>query len=407
MSSPAMVFDFDQKIEGSAKIKIVGVGGGGCNAVDRMIQSGLKGVEFIAVNTDAQALNHSLADIKIQIGRVETRGLGAGGTPEIGRISVEEEECKEKIINILSGADMVFIAAGMGGGTGTGASPVIAEIAKQIGALTVAVVTKPFHFEAKKRMKNAVGGIEKLREHVDTLIVIPNERLLQVVGNDTSFDSAFEIADKILYNAAKAITDLITYKGKINLDFSDVKTTMSGMGDALMGVGEGEGEHRCVQAAQSAVQNTLLENVDINGAKGVLVNFCGSSEITMFEINEAMKVINDRVGEDANVMFGLVIDPDMGDEVRVSVIATGLVKEDEIHPIPSAKRRRSEVDIDRGSFSLDSEVITEDIKLDTPKEERDFDFSFEESDITFNKSKLDSFDEIDFEQPAYMRNNKD
>ena len=309
MNSPSMVFDFDQKIEGSAKIKIVGVGGGGCNAVDRMINAGLKGVEFIAVNTDAQTLNHSLADIKIQIGREETRGLGAGGKPERGRISVEEEECKEKIINILTGADMVFIAAGMGGGTGTGASPVIAEISKEIGALTVAVVTKPFHFEAKRRMSNAEDGILKLRKHVDTLIVIPNERLLQVVGNETSFDSAFEEADKILLNAAKAITDLINYKGKINLDFSDVQTIMSDMGDALMGVGEGENEHRCVQAAQSAVQNTLLENVDINGAKGVLVNFCGSNGITMFEINEAMKVINDRVGEDANVMFGTCFRP--------------------------------------------------------------------------------------------------
>ncbi|PID26655.1 MAG: cell division protein FtsZ [Candidatus Cloacimonadota bacterium] len=405
MNNPSITFDLDQKIEGSANLKIIGVGGGGCNAVDRMITSGLKGVEFIAVNTDAQALNRSLADIKIQIGREETKGLGAGGNPEVGRISVEEEECREKIVNILTGADMVFIAAGMGGGTGTGASPVIAKISREIGALTVAVVTKPFLFEGDKRMKNTEEGIKRLREYVDTLTIIPNQRLIQVVGNDTTFNSAFREADTILYNAARAITDLINYPGVINLDFADVKATMKGMGDALMGIGEGNGEdeYRCVQATQSAIQNTLLENIDIKGAKGVLVNFFGSEGITMFEINGAMEVINDRVGENAHVMFGLVLDPEMNDKVRVAVIAAGLAS-DEDRPVPTTT-----TSIKNFSFENSKEFNFSDSSITKREfeESNEFTLDFDENEIVSSRSKLDRFDDIDFEKPAFMRNNKD
>lgn len=379
-----MVFEFDEEPRGQAKIKILGVGGAGCNAVDRMIESGLSGVEFIALNTDAQALIHSKADIKIQIGKELTKGLGAGGNPEVGMKSMEES--KEKLTSVLADTDMVFIAAGMGGGTGTGAAPVVANIAADLGALTVSVVTKPFTFEGNIRMKNASKGVDELKKHVDTLIVIPNQRLIEIIGKETTMENAFGEVDMVLYKAAKGITDLINLKGKINLDFSDVKTTMKEMGDALMGVGEAEGEHKCVEAAQSAIQSPLLENIDITGAKSVLVNICGGKDITMFEINDAMNVIYERAGSDANIIFGTVIDPEIGDKVRVTVIATGFDG--------SGVRRNSE----KAATEIPEPM---NFTMDDEEDERDAMFSTE---TIFRKENLD---EIDFEVPAYMRNNRD
>jgi cell division protein FtsZ len=318
-----MIFEFDNEIKGSAKIRVLGIGGGGCNALDSMIDMGLKGVEFIALNTDAQALQQSKANTKIQIGPNTTKGLGAGANPDIGRQAMEED--REKLVNLLTDSDMVFIAAGMGGGTGTGAAGVLAEITNELGILTVAIVTKPFKFEGPKRASNAEKGIQKLKENVDALIIIHNQRLAQSTADpNTSIKKAFLQVDEVLYKAVRGIADLITVKGLINLDFADIKTIMKGMGDAMMGVGEAEGEHACIEAAQSAIQSTLLENIDIKGAKGILVNICANEDLSLFEVDQAMELIYDAAGTtDANVIFGVVTDSDMRDKVRVTVIATG------------------------------------------------------------------------------------
>jgi len=304
-----------------AKIKVVGVGGGGGNAVNRMIQSGIKGVEFIVANTDVQAMKHSLAPTKVQLGAQLTKGLGAGANPEIGRQAALEDT--EKIIETLQGADMIFITSGMGGGTGTGAAPIIASLAAELGALTVAVVTKPFNFEGKKRRSQADHGLRALRETVDTLITIPNERLLNFVERATSLSDSFRIADDILRQAVQGISDLITVPGEINLDFADVKTIMHGMGMALMGTGLSQGEHRAVEAAQRAISSPLLEEASIEGARGVLINITGGNDMTLFEVNEAASIIQEAADEDANIIFGTVIDPKMKDEIKVTVIATG------------------------------------------------------------------------------------
>ncbi|MCA1732138.1 MAG: cell division protein FtsZ [Acidobacteria bacterium] len=304
-----------------AKIKVIGVGGGGGNAVNRMIQAGIGGIEFMVANTDVQAMRNSLAPTKLQLGEKLTKGLGAGANPEIGRQSALEDT--ERILEALSGADMIFIATGMGGGTGTGAAPIIASLAAEIGALTVAVVTKPFNFEGKKRRVQAEQGIRALRDTVDTLITIPNERLLNFVERGTSLNEAFKIADDILRQAVQGISDLITVPGEINLDFADVKTIMHGMGMALMGTGVSTGEHRAVEAAQRAISSPLLEEASIEGAKGVLINITGGPDMTLFEVNEAASIIQEAADEEANIIFGTVIDPDMGDEVKVTVIATG------------------------------------------------------------------------------------
>ncbi|MDD3044582.1 MAG: cell division protein FtsZ [Candidatus Delongbacteria bacterium] len=319
----SMVFEFDNEIKGSAKIKVIGVGGGGCNAIDNMIDLGLKGVEFIALNTDAQALQQSKANTKIQIGSQTTKGLGAGADPEIGRLAMEED--REKLTNMLSDSDMVFIAAGMGGGTGTGAAGVLAEITSGIGALTVAIVTKPFKFEGLKRTVNADKGIQKLKENVDAMIIIHNQRLVQSTTDpNTSLKKAFGQVNEVLYKAVRGIADLITCRGHINLDFADIKTTMKGMGDAMMGVGESEGEHACIEAAQTAIQSVLLENIDIKGAKGLLVNISACEELSLFEVEQAMDLIYQATGTtDVNVIFGVVTDNEMKDKVRVTVIATG------------------------------------------------------------------------------------
>lgn len=316
----AMQFMFADNSLG-AKMKVVGVGGAGGNALNWMIEAGLKNVDFIAVNTDAQALDTNSAPRKIQIGTASTRGLGAGANPAVGREAVEEN--REEIKQLLSGADMVFVTAGMGGGTGTGAAPTVAQIARECGALTVGIVTKPFSFEGKKRMAHAMEGIEELRSQVDTLIVIPNQRLISLVDRNTSLVDAFKLADNVLLHATRGISDLITEPGMVNLDFADVRTVMAAKGDALMGVGVGTGEHRAVEAAQQAISSPLLEEVSIDGARSVLVNITGGSNLTLMDVADATTVITEAAGEEAEVIFGAVIDKSIDDEVRVTVIATG------------------------------------------------------------------------------------
>ena len=307
--------------ENLAKIKVIGVGGGGGNAVNTMIASCLQGVDFINANTDAQALGVSSAPVKIQIGSQITKGLGAGSDPEIGKQSALES--RDEIRPYLEGADMIFITAGMGGGTGTGAAPVIAEIARECSILTIAVVTKPFQFEGKKRNMQAEEGIEQLREKVDTLIVVPNQRLLSLGGRNLSLLEAFKKADDILYQAVKGISDLILVPGLINLDFADVRSVMSNMGMAIMGTGIASGENRAVEAAQRAISSPLLEDNTIQGAHGILLNITGGSDMSLYEVNEASSLIQEEADEDANIIFGTVIDQNMEDEIRITVIATG------------------------------------------------------------------------------------
>jgi len=305
----------------SAKIKVIGIGGAGGNAVNTMISYNLKGVDFIAANTDAQALGASSSPIKIQIGAEVTKGLGAGSNPDVGRRSAIET--KDLLRNSVEGADMVFITAGLGGGTGTGGAPIVAEISKEMQILTVAVVTKPFLFEGKKRNQQAEAGIEELRKIVDTLIVVPNQRLLSLGGKTLSLLEAFKKADDILYHAVKGISDLIMVPGLINLDFADVRSIMSEMGMALMGTGIARGDCRAVEAAQKAISSPLLEDNTIQGAHGILLNITGGPDMTLFEINEASSLIQSEAHEDAHIIFGTVVDEDMGDEIRITVIATG------------------------------------------------------------------------------------
>ena len=308
--------------ESSAKIKVLGIGGGGGNAVDDMIRAEMQGVDFIAANTDAQTLEKSLAPLKIQLGQTLTRGLGAGGDPEVGRDATLEDA--DRLREILKGADMVFIAAGLGGGTGTGGAPIVAEISKDIGALTVAVVTKPFFFEGKRRMRQAESGIEELKKAVDTLITIPNDRLLSLDTKKTPGLETFARANEVLLYAVKGISDLIMVTGHINVDFADVRSIMSEMGMALMGTGIASGSNRAVEAAQKAISSPLLEDISIHGAKGVLINITGGADLTLHEVSEASTLIQKETHEEANIIFGAVIDEKMGDGVRVTVIATGL-----------------------------------------------------------------------------------
>lgn len=315
-----MPLDFDVEMEQFAVIKVIGIGGGGNNAINRMIEAGLRGVEFIAVNTDAQALYLSRADTKIQIGEKLTKGLGAGADPEIGMKAAEENE--EEIMKALQGADMVFVTAGMGGGTGTGGAPIVAKIARQLGSLTVGVVTKPFSFEGRKRTLQAERGIQSLKEEVDSLITIPNDRLLQVIEKNTPFNDAFRIADDILRQGVQGISDLIAVPGVINCDFADVQTVMKNTGSALMGIGKAKGDNRASEAARLAISSPLLET-SIEGAKGVLFNISGGTDLTLFEINEAAEIIHQSADMEANIIFGANIDESLNDEVRVTVIATG------------------------------------------------------------------------------------
>lgn len=303
-----------------ANIKVIGVGGGGSNAVNRMIDSGLQGVDFLVANTETQALDNSKADIKIQLGEKLTKGLGAGANPQVGEEAAQES--REEITKALSGSDMVFVTAGMGGGTGTGAAPIVAECAREMGALTVGVVTKPFTFEGKRRKNQADKGIEMLTSKVDTIIVIPNDKLLQVVDKKTPLNEAFRTADDVLRQGIKGISNLITVPGLINLDFADVKTIMTNQGEALMGIGIGEGENRAVDAAKMAINSPLLET-SIEGAKGILLNITGSGDLSLFEINEAAEIISEAADPEANIIFGSVIDENLGDRVQITVVATG------------------------------------------------------------------------------------
>jgi cell division protein FtsZ len=315
-----MAILYDNSMDTRAKIRVVGVGGGGGNAIDDMIQRGIENVEFIAVNTDAQALDRNGSSFKIQAGRNLTRGLGAGADPSVGYRAVEED--KEEIAAALSGSDMVFVTAGMGGGTGTGGAPVVANISKGTGALVVGIVTKPFHFEGKRRMAQAEEGIEELRKHVDTLIVIPNQKLLSLVDKNTPVSEAFQLANEVLYNATRGIAEIIAVPGLVNVDFADVRTIMRDMGDALMGSGIASGENRAVEAAHNAISSPLLDGVSIGGAQGVLVNITGGVNTSLVEIDEAVSIITEAAGEDANVIFGSVLDEALEDKLMVTVIAT-------------------------------------------------------------------------------------
>ncbi len=308
-----------------AVIKVVGVGGGGSNAVNHMIEAHIEGIQFLVANTDLQALKKSLAPVKLQLGAKLTKGLGAGANPEVGRDAALEDT--EKIIEALEGADMVFVTVGLGGGTGTGAAPIIASLAAELGALTVAVVTKPFPFEGRHRMRQAEAGLEELRSVVDTLITIPNERLLQTVDRKTALGNAFRHADDVLRQAVQGIADLITVPGFINVDFADVKSIMKGMGIALMGTGQASGENRALEATQSAISSPLLEEASINGARGVLVNITGGADLTLHEVDEAMRLIHDAADPDANIIFGTVPDERMENEMKITVIATGFERE--------------------------------------------------------------------------------
>jgi cell division protein FtsZ len=312
--------NFPNQLESFARIKVVGVGGGGCNAVNRMIEEGLQGVEFVAVNTDAQALMLSKASVRVRIGEKLTRGLGSGGDPETGRKATEESA--EELYSVLKGADMVFITAGMGGGTGTGGAAIVAQIAKEVGSLTIGVVTRPFTFEGSRRIQSAEAGISKLKEQADTLIVIPNDRLLQIVDKRANLQQAFRLADDVLRQGVQGISELITVPGLINLDFADVRTIMSEGGAALMAVGVGKGEDAARVAAEQAISSQLLD-ITIDGARGILFNVTGGPELTLFEVNQAAAIIKETAHPDVNLIFGAVIDPSMKDEVRITVIATG------------------------------------------------------------------------------------
>jgi cell division protein FtsZ len=324
----------DPEARRSAKIKVIGVGGGGSNAVNRMVAAGLDGVEFIVANTDSQALDQNRASVKIQIGQRLTKGLGAGADPNIGRQAALEDT--DTIIQALSGADMIFVTAGLGGGTGTGAAPVIASLASELGALTVAVVTKPFKFEGKKRAVHADEGLDVLRNCVDTVITIPNERLLGIINRKTALTDAFGLADDVLRQAIQGISDLILVPGLINLDFADVKTIMSGMGVAMMGTGVAEGENRAMDAAQKAISSPLLEDGSVNGARGVIINVTGGPDLSLMEVNDASCVIQEAAHEDADIIFGAVLDPALAGKVKITVIATGFDRVARARAVPAA-----------------------------------------------------------------------
>src|SRR3954471_9337271 len=324
----------DEEGSTGARIKVVGVGGGGSNAVNRMVRVGLDGVEFVVANTDRQALHGNAATVKLQIGSKLTKGLGAGADPNVGRQAALEDT--DKIIQALSGADMIFVTTGLGGGTGTGAAPVIASLASELGALTIGVVTKPFKFEGKKRALHAEAGLESLRDCVDTIITIPNERLLSVVDRRTTMTEAFGMADDVLRQAIQGISDLILVPGLINLDFADVKTIMSGMGVAMMGTGIADGDGRAIQAAQRAVSSPLLEDSSVNGARGVIINVTGGPDLSLMEVNEASSVIQEAAHEDANIIFGAVEDPSLAGKVKITVIATGFDRKHSTRGVPAA-----------------------------------------------------------------------
>ena len=386
------MIELDNYFDHGAKIRVVGVGGGGGNAVTSMIDKRLQGVDFFAINTDNQALERNKAPNKIQIGKNLTRGLGAGADPSIGQRAVEED--RDEIARSLAGSDMVFITAGMGGGTGTGGAPIVANIAKSIGALVVGIVTKPFTCEGKKRMTQAESGIDEMKKQVDTLIMIPNQKLLSIVERNTPLQEAFDKANDVLYNATRGISELITTPGLINVDFADVRTIMREMGDALMGSGISTGENRAIEAAHAAISSPLLEGVSITGALGVLVNVTGGPTMSLVEVDEAVSVIHEAAGEDANVIMGAVIDENLGDEMMVTVIATGFNK----RGMPAVRTVKPAANIinriPQGQHDLQ--------KLDEPA------FMRKGIDITINPQRVDEVTEqarrnADSEKPAFLR----
>ncbi|MBI9044261.1 MAG: cell division protein FtsZ [Anaerolineaceae bacterium] len=373
--------------ESFARIKVIGVGGGGCNAINRMIDEGMQGIEFVAVNTDAQALQHSKAAKLVRIGDKSTRGLGAGGNPETGRKAAEES--REDLYEVLKGSDMVFVTAGLGGGTGTGAAPVVSQIAKEVGALTIGVVTRPFTFEGKKRQQAAEGGMEKLKEQADTLIVIPNDRLLQIVEKRANLMDAFKTADDVLRQGIQGISELITIPGLINLDFADVRTIMSEGGAALMAVGRGSGEDRARVAADMAISSQLLD-ITIDGARGILFNVTGGPDLSLFEVNEAAAIIKETAHPDVNLIFGAVIDPSMGDEIRITVIATGFDRTGNVDNTRSVSDRISRINEIQGQAPVNS----------NQKEMRE-----EQTVSTEFRPRVLNTDDLDI--PAFLRNRRD
>src|SRR5215471_8247034 len=396
----------EQTSMNSARIKVIGIGGGGGNAVNTMIGAKLSGVDFMVANTDAQSLEKNHAPLRIQLGGMVTKGLGAGANPEIGRRAAMEDQ--DRIKEHLAGSDMIFITAGMGGGTGTGGAPVIAKVAREVGALTVGVVTKPFIFEGKKRMRQSEEGIEELKASVDTLIVIPNQRLLSIAAKTTTMLEAFHKADDVLLQAVRGISDLIITPGLINLDFADVRTVMAEMGLALMGAASATGENRAVEAAQKAISSPLLEDISIQGARGVLINITGGPDLCLHEVNEAASMIQEEAHEDANIIFGSVIDETMTDEIRITVIATGFgADREERKPVPvnvssitSAPQKNKKV-VHLGTIVDD---------LDTPTWQRKKQGSDETETLTLNKTTFDfgrDKEDDEYDIPTFLRKQMD
>ena len=384
-----MLFEPTNLSDQKAKIIVVGVGGGGGNALNRMIEDGMPTVDFIAINTDAQDLENNNSQVKIQIGKELTKGLGAGANSDIGKKAVEEN--KEIIIKELETADMIFITAGMGGGTGTGAAPAVAKIAKELGALTVGIVTKPFAFEGPVRKKRANDGIEQMKSNCDTLLVIPNEILLDIAADNTTVVESFKLADTILNQATKGISDLINKPGLINLDFADVKTIMKNMGDAIMGNGIAHGEEKAILAAQQAINSPLLQNVSIKGAKGLLVNVTGPKEMTMRELNDASNIIYEESGEDANVILGCVIDPKLEDEIRITVIATGL------------NNKENSINLNQ-DIDFKDKYFEHSTKIDESQNELDRQQDTEKTKLTFGEEEETIKNDLDI--PTFLRSRK-
>jgi len=378
-----MLFEFDSLAEQKANLKVIGVGGAGGNAVNRMIQAGMKGVDFMVINTDAQDLENNAAENKIQIGKNLTRGLGAGAKAEIGRDAIESD--KDAVKSLIEGADMVFITAGMGGGTGTGAAPRIAQIAREMGVLTVGIVTLPFNFEGPRRMNRGLAGITELRKVCDTLISIPNQKLMSVVDKNTTVVEAFKLADSVLHHASKGISDLINVHGLVNLDFADVETIMKNMGEAVIGTGTAKGEERAVLAAQQAISSPLLDNASISGAQGVLVNITGGSDLAIMEVDQATNIIFEEAGQGANIIFGAVIDPDLKDEIMVTVIATGFnhkvaqddtsskVIESHLETQQQYKSVTEQVNVPLHAQEAQEELVSEQLPIENPEPKKLFD----------------------------------
>jgi len=402
------MFELVERNSMTARIKVIGIGGGGGNAVNTMIGAKLSGVDFMTANTDAQSLEESLAPVRIQLGSLVTKGLGAGANPEIGRRAAMEDQ--ESIREYLEGADMIFITAGMGGGTGTGGAPVVAQVAREVGALTVGVVTKPFVFEGKKRLRQAEQGIEELKRTVDTLIVIPNQRLLSIAAKTTTMLEAFHRADDVLLQAVRGISDLIITPGLINLDFADVRTVMAEMGLALMGAASASGENRAIEAAQKAISSPLLEDMSIQGARGVLINITGGTDLCLHEVNEAASMIQEEAHEDANIIFGAVIDDNIKDEIRITVIATGFGEEkEEVKPVNAPVLAPVRPALQKNRKVVHLGTIIDD--QDAPTWQRKKPGSEETETVTLNKTNFqlaaDKDEDDKFDIPTFLRRQMD